>query len=120
MIEEIQGLPRNVVGFSASGEVTGDDYETVLIPALASAHEAHGKVRMLFLIGPDFEGFKAAAMWDDAKVGIKHFTHFEKIAIVTDNDLILKSIKTFGFMMPGELELFGNDQMEDAKTWILA
>ena len=92
----------------------------MLIPALASAHKAHRKVRMLFLIGTEFEGFKAAAKWDDAKIGVKHFTHFEKIAIVSDNDLIMKSKKIFGSMMPGELELFRNDQMENAKTWILA
>ena len=120
MIEAIQGLPGNVVGFSASGKVTGEDYESVLIPALAAGHEKHGKLRMLFYIGAEVEGFEAAAMWDDAKVGLKHFTHFEKVAIVSDDQRIIRSIKTFGFMMPGEIELFGTDKMEDAKTWILA
>ena len=120
MIEEIQGLPGNVVGFSASGKVTGEDYETVLIPALAAAHEEHGKLRMLFNIGAEVEGFEAAAMWDDTKVGLKHFTHFEKVAIVSDDQRIIRSIKTVGFMMPGAIELFGTDKMEDAKNWILA
>ena len=34
MIELIPDLPENVLGFSAKGEVTVEDYETVLIPAV--------------------------------------------------------------------------------------
>ena len=34
MLERIQGLPDNVLGFEAKGEVTGVDYESVLIPAV--------------------------------------------------------------------------------------
>lgn len=120
MIEQIKGLPGNVVGFNATGEVTGEDYETVLVPALAEAQDEHGKIRMLLFLGPEFEGYKAAAMWDDAKVGLKHFTHFEKTAIVTDNERVVRSIKTFGFMVPGEIQLFNNAGMEEAKSWIMA
>ena len=32
MIESITNLPVNVVAFTASGQVTADDYENVIIP----------------------------------------------------------------------------------------
>jgi hypothetical protein len=59
-------------------------------------------------------------MWDDTKVGLKHLTHFEKIAVVTDAEWIIRSIKVLGFMIPGEVKTFSNDQFDEAKTWIVA
>ena len=32
MVEKIPGLPDNVLGFTAKGTVTADDYESVIIP----------------------------------------------------------------------------------------
>ena len=34
MIEIINELPENVVGFRATGKVTKDDYEKILMPAV--------------------------------------------------------------------------------------
>ena len=34
MMGIIQGLPDNVVGVNLSGTITGEDYDTVLIPAI--------------------------------------------------------------------------------------
>ena len=34
MIRILEDLPKNVLGVEASGKVTDDDYEQVLIPAL--------------------------------------------------------------------------------------
>ena len=35
-------------------------------------------------LGPDFLGFTAAAMWDDAKIGLAHWNAWERVAVVTD------------------------------------
>jgi len=118
MIELMQDVPDNVIAFNATGKVTGDDYETVLIPAMEAAIEKHDKVRALGQLGPDFTGFEASAMWDDTKVGMKHYTSWEKIALVTDTEWIIRSVKVFGFLVPGEIKLFPNDQLDEALTWI--
>ena len=34
MLEPITGLPDNALGFTAVGDVTAEDYETILIPAV--------------------------------------------------------------------------------------
>ena len=119
MIELIQDVPNNVIAFNATGKVTGDDYETVLIPAMEAALEKHDKVRALGLFGPEFDGYKAEAMWDDTKVGMKHYTHWEKIAIVTDVEWMIRGVKVFGFLVPGEIKLFSNDQQDEAKAWVV-
>jgi hypothetical protein len=74
MVEKIPDLPENVLGFTASGTVTANDYETVIIPAVEAMFVRQGKVRFLYHLGEDFSGIEAAAAWDDAKFGLKHLT----------------------------------------------
>ena len=118
MIELIHGLPDNVVALSASGQVTGDDYEKVLIPAVESGFEAHEKIRLLYHIGPEFKKFTTTAMWDDARVGMHHLTGFEKIAVVTDVNWIKTMVKGIGLAMPDKVRIFDSSALEEAKIWI--
>jgi hypothetical protein len=118
MLEIIQGMPENVVAISASGKVTGDDYDNVLIPLIEEKLKMHAQIRMLYVLGPDFSGFTAGAMWDDAKVGIKHLTAFEKVALVSDVNWIVNAAKFFAFIIPCPVKVFSNDQLSEAKVWI--
>ena len=118
MIKLLETPHDNIVMVSASGKVTAQDYEDVLIPAVDKVLASHEKIRFLYQLGSDFEGYEAAAMWDDTKVGLKHFTHWERIALVTDSEAIATSIKAFGFLFPGEIKVFANDQFDAATGWI--
>lgn len=118
MIEIIPDLPENIVAVVASGKVTGEDYEKVLISAIEDKIRAHGKIRMLYQLGPDFTGFTSGAMWDDAKVGIWHLTAFEKVAVVSDVDWIIDAVKIFKFAIPCPVKTFRNEEFSEAKTWI--
>ncbi len=118
MIETISGLPDNALGFVASGEVAADDYRWALVPAIEEKLRKMERVRMLYVLGDSFKGFTGAAAWQDAVVGLKHLTRFSRIAIVTDVDWLEKSVKAFGFMMPGEVRVFQNKNLHDARAWI--
>ncbi|MGB5366203.1 MAG: STAS/SEC14 domain-containing protein, partial [Polyangiales bacterium] len=86
MIELMTDLPDRVLGLRARGEVTADDYRTVLVPAIEERLSKHRKVRLLYVIGDEFKGYSGGAAWEDAKVGMKHLTSFERVAVVTDVD----------------------------------
>ncbi|MEX0999365.1 MAG: STAS/SEC14 domain-containing protein [Thermodesulfobacteriota bacterium] len=123
MLELIEGLPENALGFSAKGNVSAKDYETVLIPAVKEKLKHHDKVRLLYHLGDEFEKFEVGAMWDDAKVGLAHITEWEKIAIVTDVNWIQQAGKIFGFAIetmsvPGDVKIFHNSELDDAIKWI--
>jgi hypothetical protein len=118
MLETIQPSVDNVVALRATGKVTGDDYETVLIPLIEEKLASYDKIRLLYHLGPEFTGYEAEAMWDDTKVGLKHLTHFEKIAVVTDVEWIIRLVKAAGFLIPGEVRLFANSELAAAQTWI--
>ena len=118
MVEQIPGLPENVLAFTAKGMVTADDYEQVIVPAVEEVFARQSKVRFLYHLGADFLGFEAAAVWDDAKLGMKHAAGWEKVAVVSDVEWIRIAVKVFGLVMPGDLRLFHNRALADARQWI--
>jgi hypothetical protein len=118
MIEVLPDYPDNVLAITASENVTGDDYDSIIIPAIDAKVKAHGKIRMLYHLGPAFTGFDAAAMWDDAATGLRHFTDFEKIAFVSDVDWINHMVSAFGFMMPCPVKVFSGNRLSEAEQWI--
>ena len=118
MLELIDGLPDNVVGVKAIGEVEDDDYDDVLVPAIDAARSAHDKIRLLYVLGPEFTGYEADAMWEDTKLGARTFTSYDKVAVVTDTDWLRRTVKAFGWMMPGEVKVFPAGSLAEATTWV--
>jgi hypothetical protein len=116
MIERLEDVPEGVVGLRASGEVTGEDYRDVLVPLLEEAL-AQGGARLLYVMD-EHTTFKAGALFADAKFGLGHLRGWEKLAVVSDVDWLENSIKAFGWMMPGEVKVFDDDNLDDAKQWL--
>ncbi|MEJ2588183.1 MAG: STAS/SEC14 domain-containing protein [Deltaproteobacteria bacterium] len=118
MIEKIPDLPDNALGFTAKGTVTAEDYESVIIPAVEELFSRKGKIRFLYHVGENVTGFEAAAMWDDTKLGLKHLPGWQRMAIVSDIEWVRAAIKMFGFMIPGKVRVFHNNELAEAKQWI--
>ena len=76
------------------------------------------KVRFLCRLGQDFTGFEVAAMWDDTKLGLKHLSGWEKMAVVSDVAWIRVAIEAFGLALPGRVRVFHNSELADAKRWV--
>jgi hypothetical protein len=117
MMHVLEGFPDNVVAVRAEGDITAQDYRSVLHPAIDRA-TTDGKARLLYELGPEFTGFEGGAFWEDAKMGFQHLTSFERIAVVTDVDWVQRSIHLFGVFIPGTVRVFENSEFETAKTWI--
>ncbi|HEY7732709.1 MAG TPA: STAS/SEC14 domain-containing protein [Gaiellaceae bacterium] len=117
MIEPIAGAPAGVLAFRAVGEVGASDYESVLAPAIEAAIDEHGKVRLVYELGPGFDGYSAGAAWEDLKLGTAHLTKWERCAVVTDHRLIADGVRAFSWLMPGEVKVFPANALDDALAW---
>ena len=118
MIETLKDFSGNVVGFRGSGHITRQDYEAVVIPAVEAAFKQYKTIRLYYEFAPDFAGLDPGAMWEDFKVGMEHFTHWERIAIVTDMDWLSNALKVFAFLMPGDIRHFPLADADQARAWI--
>lgn len=118
MIDIISGTPDNLIIAVAHGKVTGRDYEEAFFPAIETKLKMHEKVRLLYQLGRDITGFTVEAMWDDAKLILKHLRAFEAIAIVTDTLWITDAAKVFSNFLRCPVRVFVNEEVERAKEWV--
>jgi len=118
MVEQIGNLPENVIGFTAKGTVTAHDYESVIVPAVEALFARYDKIRFLYHLGEEFDRFEAGAMWDDAKLGLKHLSGWERTALVSDVEWIRTALRVFGLVIPGQVRVFSNRDLAEAVRWV--
>jgi hypothetical protein len=116
VITIIEDMPAGATGLHATGKVTEEDYRDVLVPAVEAAME-RGKVRLLYVLDDEFE-YSPGAVVADTKLWFKHLRGWERVAIVSDADWLENAVKAFGWLMPGEVKVFDDDELEEAKDWL--
>ena len=120
MLEIIEGLPTGVDGVKAVGKVSRDDYVQVLDPLLHQAQQEGRRLRFLYQLGPEFEGFTPGAAWEDAKLGLNSLGSFDGCAVATDVVWIRESTRLVGFFMPCPVRIFGSHETDEAVGWLAA
>ncbi len=120
MFQKVEGMPESVVAVRGVGRVTGDDYRTVLDPAIEQATAGGHKARLYLELGQGFEGYDTSAVLADASVGIGQWRSFERIAVVTDTDWVRHAVHLFGPLIPGDVRVFRVTETDAARAWLTA
>lgn len=120
MIEKLKDLPNGIDGFKAVGKLSKEDYERVLVPQIAEARRSGRRLRFLYQLGPEFEGFTPGAAWEDAKIGVQSLRIFDGCAVVTDLGWIREMTRLMGFFMPCPVRIFGKQELDAAVAWLAA
>ncbi len=119
MIELLPDMPQGVTGIRVSGRLRGDELRD-FTPAMEEMLNA-GEIRIVEVIAPDYEGFGPGGFAEDIKLGFglvfSHHSAFKRIAIVSDKDWVGHVLHALAWMIPGELAVFGLDQLDRAKKW---
>ena len=118
MFTPIADLPETTVGFTAHGKIHAEDYNNTLIPAIEDLIARTGAARVLLVLGPDWDGYTAGAMFDDAKLGIEHLKAWERFAIVSDAAWVHHVAKVFGLLVPGDVRAFAISDLDVATAWV--
>jgi hypothetical protein len=117
MIRLLSDMPAGVLGLEAVDDVEKEDYENVIVPAIDKAIAQHGKVRLVYVLGPEFDDYEGEAVWEDLKLGARHPASFERMAIVTSARWAGPAIKLFSVLWPGQARAFPLAELESAKRW---
>ena len=118
MLKVLSEFTDPVVAVAGRGKVTKADYEEVLLPRVEQMLGRHDKLRLYYELGEDFEGIEAGAVWEDLKVGLEHFSRWERVAVVTDVAWIGQTIRAFGLLFPAEIRIFSQSEVRQAREWI--
>lgn len=120
MIESLPGMPAGVTGIRVSGRLSGADLRAVK-PVLSRALEGQSEIRIVEVIADDYQGFGPGGLAEDLKLGLgtvlRHHGAFRRIAIVTDKEWVAHTLHLLAWMVPGEMEVFGLDDLERATRW---
>jgi stage II sporulation SpoAA-like protein len=120
MLERLQALPEGIDGVKAVGRVSREDYDQIFTPLIDAARRRGRRLRLLYQLGPDFEGFSPGAAWEDAKLGLASLRMFEGCAVVTDVGWIREATRLAAFLMPCPVRVFSNAGLDEAVNWLRA
>jgi hypothetical protein len=119
MIELLPDMPEGVIGIRVSGRLLGDDlrqFKPVMEKLLKT-----DEIRIVEVIASDYEGFGPGGLVEDLKMGFgalfQHHSAFKRIAVVSDKEWVAHTLHALAWMVPGEIAMFGLDELDRAKEW---
>jgi len=118
MIEPLMNLPSNVVGFRATGNVTREDFEQVVMPEVERLIKKTGKLNYLLILDTPLKEFTFGAWMQDVLLGIRHLTQWNRAAIITDSSGLQHFTQIFSALMPGEFRGFDKLDIDVAVDWV--
>lgn len=119
MFQILPGSVDDLILIKASGKLTADDYEKILIPKLNELFATHGRLRMLVWFADDFAGWgEITAAWDDALIGLQHPRDFKKLALVGAPQWVEWGMMLFALFVPGGVKSFAGDGLDEALAWL--
>jgi SpoIIAA-like len=119
MIELLPDMPEKVIGIRVSGRLRGDELRDIR-PEMDQVLQT-GEVRIVEVIASDYEGFGPGGFLEDLKLGLgtvlPHHSAFKRIAVVSDKEWVAPVLHAVAWLVPGELAVFGLDELDRAKEW---
>ena len=120
MIQVLADMPEGVTGIEVSGRVSGDDLKAFQ-PTMDGLLKAGGDIRIVEVIDSDYEGFGRGGLVEDLKLGLgtlfSRHSSFKRVAVVSDKEWVVHTIHLVGWLVPGEVAVFGLDELDAAKQW---
>ena len=81
MLEILPESQANILGVKATGTLTNREFQEVLVPRLKALIQEHGRVRVLFFLDEDIQGWDLEALQQDG-FGREHLQALQRIAVV--------------------------------------
>lgn len=117
MIHQID-TTDNVAAFRALAEVTKEDFQNVVVPAVEKLVKQINEINFLLVLDTDIENFTAGAWLQDAMLGLKNLAKWNRAAIVTDSEKIITFTNSFSYLIPGEFKGFKKMEFNKALNWV--
>ena len=115
-LEAVELSPVPVITVVARGQLTHQDYLS-LIPQLQAAIDEQTSDRFrLVLDARELRGWEPRAALDDLRQSIDHGLYVERVALITDARWLSLLSRLAGLMMPGQIRSFREREAGD--VWV--
>jgi hypothetical protein len=105
-----------VLEIQVSGKLAHEDYQH-FVPEFERLLKQHGKIQVLFEM-IDFHGWQGAAMWDDIRFDMKHFSDIDRLAMVGDRQWE-KGMSVFCRpFTTAKIRYFDQTAIAEARAWV--
>src|SRR5438094_170958 len=104
MVELLEGFPPHVAAYKASGAVSKEEYEQVVMARVNEVAAEYGKINFLVLLETSFHNYSIGAFLDYVKVSFQHFSKWERMAIVTNESWVRKAYDVLSPFVHGEVK----------------
>ncbi len=118
MLRVLTDLPEGITGVKAVGRVSREDYEQTLEPLLDRARTEGRRMRFLYELGSEFEGFTPGAAWEDLRLGMRSMQLFDGCAVLGDHPVMRGALRVATFLMPCPIRVFPETAREEALSWL--
>lgn len=117
MISIIKNAPANVAAFTATGEVNKEDFENTVVSHIKVVADQYNELNYVLNLDTDISNFSMGAWLEDALLGIKNISKWNRAAIVTDKEGIRNFTEIFSKVMPGKFRGFEKEEPEATINW---
>lgn len=117
MITLIPDVPENIAAFKANGEITKEDFENLVFPHVKAKVNTFNELNYLLYLDTDLDQFTFGAWFQDALLGLKNITKWNRAVIVTDKKGVQNFTDIFSVLMPGEFKSFPKEDLANAIFW---
>ncbi|TNB47490.1 STAS/SEC14 domain-containing protein [Martelella lutilitoris] len=118
MLDKIEDLPENIIGFTIHNALSANDYQNVLLPALEEHSSSHDGLRLLLVTATDFAGSDIGSAMGGQPFRRSEPLNFKSIAIVSSNRGFTQAVQMFGMLFHADVKVFEPEQQDAAVTWL--
>lgn len=105
-----------ILDIHVTGRLAKEDYER-FVPEFDELVRLRGKLRILFDM-TGFQGWESAALWEDVKFSLHHFSDIERLAMIGDKrweHVMATFCKPF---TKATIQYFDHSDPEAARKWL--
>ena len=88
------------------------------MPKVKSLIDKTDQLNYLLVLETSLNNFTMGAWMEDAMMGIKHLTKWNRAAIVSDAESIRNFTNFFSYFIPGEFKGFEHKDLQQAIEWV--
>lgn len=118
MIDLLPNLSDHVVAARITGDISADEFDAVIRPALATVLERYDKANVVLVLTGAEGTASARGLVAAGKLSLADLRQFHRLALVSDLEWVARATGMLRFIAPCSIRRFGESDWEEALQWV--